>query len=407
MHLQRIGAAFIRTALCSAFFASSAYANETPPPMTDKLDSVLASAVSEGRISGAVLLVAKDGNVIYHRAVGHQDCEGRIPMQENALFRHSSVTKVFTSMAAAVLINEGMLDLDEPIAKLLPEFAPALADGTKTPITVRQLMSHTAGLDYGFFQEKDGPYAKAGVSDGLDDQPGLTLLENLRRLATVPLLFEPGTGWNYSLATDVLGEVVARANKTSLEDAVRNLVTAPLKLKDSGFLVEDRARIAEACRPAQPRPVRIAENEEVFFGPGFIRFSPKRIFDKTAFPSGGAGMAGTAPDFLRLLEVVRTGGAPLIEANLTKEMNRDQTGGKTMFPGTGFGLGWSIILDPALAETPQSPGTLAWGGVYGHAWFIDPAEKLTVTLMTNTALEGMMGQTAIEVRNAIYEGLPK
>lgn len=117
-------------------------------------------------------------------------------------------------------------------------------------------------------------------------------------------------------------------------------------------------------------------------------------------------MAGTAPDVLRLLETIRQGGAPLVGADLMRTMTTNQTGEHQSSPGAGFGLGWAVLLDPAQAQSPQSVGTIYWGGVYGHSWFVDPARKLSVVLMTNTAMEGLLGSTVQELRNAIYANLP-
>lgn len=392
-----------------------AFAGETPPAvpagsasLASDLDAAIDGALTQKRLVGVVVLVAHDGRIIYHRAAGFADREAGTPMREDTIFRLASVSKAYTAMAAATLLEQGTLHLDDPVTKWLPEFTPRLPDGGPAEITIRQLLSHTAGLDYGFAQRLDGPYHLTGISDGLDIS-GLSLEENMRRLAGVPLLYKPGTSWRYSLAMDVLGAVIEKAHGAPLPQAMRELVTKPLGMVDTGFTVTDRSRLAFPYYNTAPQPLRMQDDvQDVDFGGGMsLRFSPNRAFDPKAFPSGGAGMVGTAPELLRLLETIRTGGAPLVGPAIMNEMNRSQTGKLPGMPGMGFGLGWAVLVDPAAAQTPQASGTLNWGGVYGNAWFIDPANKLSVVILTNTAPEGMWGQTITDVRDAVYRNLPQ
>ena len=375
------------------------------PALAAALDALLEKAVAEQRLVGAVMLVAKNGKVIYSKAAGYADREKRQPMREKTIFRLSSVSKPFTVMAAAALVHQGKLHLDDPVTTWLPEFAPRMADGTQPVITIRQLFAHTAGLTYTAFEDAGGPYHRAGVSDGIETS-GISLEENLRRIGSAPLLFQPGTRWNYSLATDVLGAVVAQASGLPLPEAVQVLVTRPLGMRDTGFTVTDTSRLAVPYYTAEPRPLPMKENESLTFEGMTFVYAPGRALDPHAFPSGGGGMVGTAPEVLRLLETIRLGGAPLVGAELMQAMNTNQIGDHRSSPGTGFGLGWAVLVDPAEAATPQSAGTLSWGGVYGHSWFVDPAQGLSVVLLTNTAPEGLFGAIVNEVRDAIYAHLP-
>lgn len=325
-------------------------------------------------------------------------------MREDAIFRLSSVSKAFTTVAAGALMKQGKLHLDDPVAKWLPEFAPTLPAGGKAVITIRQLLSHSAGLDYGFNQKEGGPYLVAGVSDGLDAS-GISLEENLRRIASVSLLYKPGTSWGYSVATDVLGAVVAKAYGSTLPQAMQSLVADPLGMKDTGFVVTDRSRLAAPYYNAAPQPLRMGIEENIPLGDGKVRFAPERAFDSKAFPSGGAGMVGTAPEVLLLLETIRKGGAPLVDPGLMKKMKVNQIGKNRVAPGLAFGFGWAVLVDPMAAETPQQAGTLSWGGVYGHSWAVDPKEKLTVVIMTNTTFEGIFGAFVTDVRDAVYGGI--
>lgn len=380
-----------------------------PVDLPARIQAVIRQALDARRLVGAVVLVACDGVVIHQQAAGWADRERAQPMRPDTIFRLASVSKPIVSVAALVLVARGLLGLDEPVTRWLPEFRPQLADGTTPQITARQLLSHTAGLGYRFFEaDAQGPHARAGVSDGMDAS-GITLEENLRRIASVPLGYVPGTAWGYSLATDVLGALVARIQGVPLDEAIRQLVTGPLGMHDTGFVASDARRVATAYVSDSPQPYRLSEGETVspFDGAVGIAYSPARIFDARAFPSGGAGMAGTAGDFLRLLETLRQDGGGLLPAALIEEMGRDQTAGLALpaAPGFGFGLGFSVLRDPRLAASPESAGTWRWGGAYGHAWFVDRARDLSVVAFTNTLYEGMSGRFVTDLRDAVYSAL--
>ncbi|KAB8038581.1 serine hydrolase domain-containing protein [Janthinobacterium aquaticum] len=383
----------------------STFSFPVPQPM-QLIDRVIDQALADQRLVGAVVLVARDGELVYQRAAGSADREAGRMMQADALFRLASVSKPIVSVAALVLVAQGRLALDAGIERWLPDFRPCLPDGGVASLTVRQLLSHTAGLGYRFFEaDENGPYARAGVSDGMN-QSAFSLAENLRRLASVPLLYPPGSNWGYSLATDVLGAVIEQVCGQPLAKAVRELVTGPLGMDDTGFVARDASRLAAAYVNDAPSPRRMRELDIVpaFEGTVGIRYAPARALDETAFASGGAGMVGSAGDVLRLLEVLRQGGAPLLPAALVQEMGRDQTGGRELpnAPGFGFGLGFSVLRDPAAAASPESPGTWRWGGAYGHAWFVDGARGLSVVALTNTLYEGMSGRFVADVRDAVY-----
>lgn len=377
--------------------APLAYAPDTA--LAAKLDAALDSAVAEHRLVGAVVLVARDGKVVYRRAVGLSDREAIRPMTEDTIFRFSSVTKPFVSAAAMKLVQDGVIGLDDPVTRWLPDFKPRLADGTTPSITLRQLLTHTGGLTYGLSEGPSHPYHQLGVSDGID-LSGLSLDENMARLAQAPLAYPPGTAWRYSLGLDVIGAVLEKATGKPLPQVVAETVTGPLGLTDTGFVAKDPARLTAAYLNAQPAPTRMTDNQQV----GNLRYAPSRALDPTAFPSGGAGMVGTAGDVLAFLETIRTGGGPILSPATVAEMIKDQVGAQAAAqgPGWGFGYGWAVLDDPAAGKTPQGAGTLAWGGVYGHNWFVDPRNGLTVVIMTNTAFEGMNGQITRQVRDAVY-----
>jgi CubicO group peptidase (beta-lactamase class C family) len=304
------------------------------------------------------------------------------------------------------LMERGTISLEDDVTRFLPDFRPRLASGEIPSITLRHLITHTAGLTYGLFEEGgDGPYHRAKVSDGMD-QPGLSIDENLRRIASVPLSFAPGTSWGYSVGTDVLGESIARAARRSLPDLVREMVTEPLGMSDTGFVVSDRGRLATPYGDGSPEPVRMGAHHLAPFNGGAISYAPDRMFDPGSYPSGGGGMSGTAADVLRLLEALRKGGAPVLTPRSVALLGTIKPGDFEIFrPGWKWPLAWSVLEDPSKMGTPQSPGTWAWGGVYGNSWFVDPAGELSVVILTNTAVAGMTGAFPDAIRDAVYASL--
>jgi len=374
----------------------------TPPDLTAALDAVIDRALAEQRLVGAVVLVNQGGRPAYARAAGFADREAGRHMALDAILRLSSLTKPMVTAAALSLVEDGTVSLDDTVERWLPDFRPKLGSEAP-PITLRQLLTHTAGLSYGFMQPADGPYLKLGVSDGMD-QPGLGFETELSRIVQAGLVFPPGAAWLYSVGLDVLGAVLEAAAGRTLPEIVAERVTRRLGMADTGFAVTDRARLAVPyVDGAPPRPM--ADPDVVPFAElSGIRYSPSRAFDLTSFPSGGAGMVGTAPDFLSFLEAIRTGGGGIVSPRMAAAMMSNQTGDLAIVtngPGWGFGFGGAVLLDPAAANSVHSPGVWLWGGVYGHSWFVDPVKKLSALVMTNTAIEGMTGAFAVDVAAAV------
>lgn len=367
------------------------------------VDKAIDSALAERRIVGTVVLIAKDGELAYRRAAGFADRETARPMTEQTWFRWSSLTKPVTAATTLALVDRGVLDLTSPITRWLPDFRPALPDGSRPEITVDHLLLHSAGLRYGF-GDGTGEYPAAGISDGLD-RTELTLADNVARIAQVPLLFAPGTDWAYSVGYDVLGAVIEAATGRPLPAAVAELVTAPLGLS-ARFAVESDENLAVPYADGEPEPVRLLESTPVPFGEvGELRMSPERILDAAQFPAGGAGMAGTAGDLLTFLEAVRTGGGPILEPGtvagmLPSRITREAAPGVT----GGFGRGWSVIVDPVAEGSPLSAGSITWGGVFGHSWAVDLDRGITIVSCSNTALEGMWGRFPADVFAAAVAG---
>lgn len=370
------------------------------PALAARLDAVIDKAIADQQLVGTVVLIARDGKIVYARGAGLADREAKLPVREDTLFRFASMSKPVVSIAALALVDRGKLTLDDPVTKWLPDFRPKLADGREPTITVRQLITHTSGLTYKFLEPAGGAYHKAEVSDGLAE-PGLSADVNLRRLASVPLLHEPGTKWNYSLSIDVLGEVVARAGGGTLPQVVEQLVTRPLGMSTTSFTVTDRARLAWPYAVATP-PVRMTEPHDMSMMGMSVRLSPARIFDPASFPSGGAGLAGTAHDYLRFLEAMRTGGAPILRPETARAAVSDQLGGRGaefLGPGATFGFGFGVTTDPAAAKSLRGAGAFGWAGIYGTTSWVDPGARLSVVILTNVA--GLM-QLEGEIDKAIY-----
>lgn len=385
---------------------------------TPAIDAAINSALAEQRIVGAVILIARDGDVLVRRAVGLADRARNIPMREQAVFRLASLTKPIVTAAALRMVELGEFALADPVTRFLPTFRPALASGEVPEITLRHLLTHTAGLSYCSMQPLDGSYHRAGVSDGVGE-PGIPMDEELARITQAGLAYAPGENWAYSVALDVLGAAMQVVEGDDLDGVVRKYVCAPLGLSSMGFDLQASQRdlLVTSYADGKPAPVpipeegmrvRFPEGFPVYAGLAGVNLAPARLFDRSSFRSGGGGMVGTAADMLTFIEAIRRGGEPILSTNTVRAMMTVQTGDlPVLYPGSGFGFGYggSLLLDPKAAMTPQSPGTFSWGGVWGHNWFVDPAKRLSVVSLTNTALEGMMGRYVRDLRDAIYADL--
>jgi CubicO group peptidase (beta-lactamase class C family) len=361
--------------------------------LVERVDAAIDAALVN-RIVGCVVLVRQNGKEIYARAAGFSDREAKRVMTRDTIFRLSSVTKPIVATAVLLMIDHGLLRLDDPVTEVLPWFTPSAPDGTAPPILIRHLLSHSSGVGY------DVP---SNISPGLSG-PMISLKENLRRLAKVPLAFNPRTGWTYGMGIDVLGGVIAMINGSSLEAAVAKYVCEPLKMADTHFFVTDPKRLAVPYADGRP-PMRMGELEEVVDDSGEITvFSPDRIFNADAPQSGGNGMASTADDVMTLLDTYN-GTQPILKSVTVAEAMANQIGEIPRQPsdiGMRFGLIGAVVDDSKAARTPCAVGTVDWGGVWGHTWLIDPINRLTVVSFSNVALEGCLGQFRFDIRDAVY-----
>ncbi len=359
------------------------------PVRLARLDSTLAAMSADRRIPGAVLLLVKDGRVVHHAAFGTRDVRTGEPLRRDDIFRMASQTKAIVSVAAMVLVEEGRLVLDAPVARYLPEFErptvldrfnPADSSFTVRParrtMTVKQLLTHTSGLDYAGIgsEELKAVYAKAGVSPLGGDG---TLAERVRTIARLPLRAEPGERWIYSLSTDVLGRVVEVVSGMPLDRFVRERVTGPLGMRDTHFELPaaSRARLVRLHRRSAGG-LEVATAPELGLHPEF----PARPV--TDF-SGGGGMSGTIADYGRFLQMLANGGeldgVRVLGRKTVEHMLANHTPGQPI----AFGLGVGLETAAADGATVLSAGSYQWGGAFGTTYWVDPKEKLVALCYTN------------------------
>jgi CubicO group peptidase (beta-lactamase class C family) len=353
-------------------------------PALTRLAQALEDRVARGHIPGAVALIARHGKVAFHQAFGVRDPANGAPMTLDAIFRIYSMTKPIVSVAAMMLWEEGRFLLSDPIHQNLPEFARsrvavisgATMDTTDThrPITVQDLLRHTSGLTYEFrgITPVHKAYAEARVA-----RLRQTNAEQAAALATLPLLFQPGTRWEYSRSTDVLGRLVEVLSGQTLGAFLAERILQPLGMNDAGFSVPE----AQQHRIAEP----FARDPETNADVALLNVTRPAIFE-----SGGGGMVASTMDYARFLHMLLHGGAlgetRLLGRKTIELMTADHLGGieapaDMLPPGHGFGLGFAVRLATGLAPFPGSVGSYYWGGAAGTTFWVDPAERLTAVLM--------------------------
>lgn len=398
----------------------------TPEARNARLDAQMRQLVEGRSTPGIVALVLQDGRPVYSRAVGSREPGGQAPINADDVFRYASMTKPVTSVAAMILVEEGRIGLDDPVDKHLPQFGSlrvrqadgSLVAASRAP-TVRELLTHTAGFSYNFMNRPGTveAYREAKVVDGLSD-PEVTTEEAMRRLAAVPLAFQPGAEWHYSLATDVLGAVVEKATGRPLGSFVAERIARPLGLESWVFRATPgmRERFLSVTRPAQGTgglgtgfvPVAAAERVPFPATKGEALLDPTRAFSATAYHSGGAGMSGSVQDYARFAQMLLNGGeldgARILRSDTVRQMTGNQTDALPVSlrgTGWGFGLGVSVVMDPNAGKTKLPAGSYGWGGIYGTQFWVDPQNRVVGVVMTQTAIIGS-GPIANAVREAFY-----
>lgn len=392
----------------------------------DKLAPLLEEGVAGDSFPGAVVMVARRGKLVYSEAVGRLKPDGP-PMPTDAIFRIYSMTKPLVSVAAMLLVEDGRLQLTDPVGKYLPGFddmevsvdttegspgeGPYRMAETRRPMTVQDLLRHTSGLAYGEITAnapvKEG-YREAGVyGTGVPfEARGMAPDEQIARMAGVPLAYQPGTAWNYSLSTDILGRVVEKASGQRLADFMEQRMFAPLDMADTGFWVPegDHDRIAEAL-PEDP-----------------VTGDPNILIDVTEKPandSGGAGGVSTAGDFLRFCQMLLNGGAlegaRVMSPTTVRLMASDHLGDfirRPMSPGGlimdtrgyTFGLGFAVRTADGIAAVPGTAGGYTWAGYAGTYFWMDPAERLTAVFMIQAPTSERAAYRRL-IRQLVYQAI--
>ena len=363
------------------------------PERLARIDMMLQSYVDRGLLPGAVALVLRDGRPIYQKAVGWADKESKRQMRMDTLFRIASQTKAITSVAALTLVEEGKLGLSDPVGKYIPSFVKtmvAVREGSETklvsakrPITIRDLLTHTAGISYGTEPHIADEYAAKGLGPSAGAgwyfaDKTETTCDAIERLGTLPFVSQPGEAWVYGYNTDVLGCVIERVAGQSLDRVIATRVTEPLGMTDTHFFVspDQRDRLAAVyASGADGRAIRAPEGGR---GQGSYVDGPRRAF------SGGAGLVSTARDYGRFLEMIRGGGAlngvRILSPRSVAMMSTNQVGTLHSPSGLGFGLGFETT-DRYGANGMEDVGSFGWAGAYGTIYRINPEQKLVIMLM--------------------------
>ncbi len=358
------------------------------------IDAALSRATAAGEVAGAVAMATTATDLLYQGCFGAADRATGRPLRPDSIFRLASMTKAITSVAAMQLVERGKLALDTPIAAVLPHLAaPMVLDGwngpmpvlrpAARPITLRHLLSHSAGYGYDIWNEE---VRRATAALGLPPRPG-----NVDELARTPLLFDPGTRWNYSIATDIVGHAIEAASGMALDRYLAAHVTGPLGMADTTFTLTDaqRPRLV-AVHQRQPDGSLGAGDRPAGNGPGFL--------------AGGGGLVGTAGDYLRFLRMLLRGGsldgARILAPETVAEMGRNQIGDRLvqkmvssvpassydcdMFPGMDQKWGLGFLINTAPGPNGRSAGSLAWAGLVNTYFWVDPAAGIAGLILTQS-----------------------
>jgi CubicO group peptidase (beta-lactamase class C family) len=357
-----------------------------------RLSAGMKEIVDGGRLAGAVTMVSRHGKVVEFDAVGKRDIAANAPMQKDSIFRIYSMSKPITGVAMMILFEEGKWQLNDPVAKYIPEFAKLKVYSTEPngnvslkdqnhPVTMRELMSHSGGFTYGFFSNTavDKLQLEADLLN-----PNNTLDEFIKRVAKLPLNSQPGTEWHYSISVDIQGYLVQKLSGMPFEDFLEKRIFKPLGMTDTGFFVpkEKLNRFAEFYN---------YDNDGKLHAVGAREGLNHDFSAKPALSSGGGGLVSTATDYMRFCQMLLNGGqldGVRIISPLTVELmhtNMLAPNVPILAPGAGFGLDFAIYTDPAAAGGYYGKGSYWWGGAAGTWFWIDPVNDLIVVGMIQQA----------------------
>lgn len=386
------------------------------PARLARIDTVMQRFVDEGRVPGVVTIVVRHGRVAQLGAYGWADREAGRRMTPDALFRIASQTKAVTSIAVMMLVEEGRLRLRDPVSRFLPGFAGArVAVRTDTgrvfapvrrAITIRDLLTHTAGISYGTEALVQDLYRAAGLGPAAGfgwyfadkTEP---ICATMDRLGTLPFVAQPGTGFVYGYATDILGCVVERVAGQPLDRFLASRLTGPLRMSDTRFFVPEaqRNRLTAVYAAAGDSYVRAEDGPK---GQGAYVDGPRTSF------SGGAGLVSTAGDYARLLQMLLNGGTldgvRLLGPRTVALMTSSQVDSLYATPGAGFGLGFQLLTDPGRLGQFGRAGVFSWGGAYGSEYWVDPAEDLVAVFLIQEVPRGDL-DLADRFRALVYQAI--
>ncbi len=358
------------------------------------IDSLVNSYVKKNWLTGAVTIVIKDNMVVQHKGYGVADMESKKPMQKDQLFRIMSQTKAITSVGIMILYEQGKLMLDEPVSNYIAEFKNQTvidkfdeADTTfttvpaKRGITIRDLLTHTSGIDYGDIGTKTGRliYAKYKIPTGLGHIDA-NLLDRMKALGKLPLIHQPGEKFSYGLNTDLLGCLIEVISGETLDAFLRKNIFEPLGMKDTYFTVP-----AEKANRLAGVYTEDANNTIIPWSHTFRGIDPDYPTMKTNYFSGGAGLTSTAFDYAVFMQMMLNGGTYNGKRILSKRTVEMMTSNQTkegLFGDDYFGLGFSIVSAKGAAKGPRNEGSFAWGGYYGTTYWADPKAKMVCLFLT-------------------------
>ena len=358
----------------------------------ERVTEALQGYVDDGRMAGAVAIVARRGKIAYLEAVGQRDKESSSPMATDAIFRIASQTKALVSVGVMMLQEDGKLLITDPVGKYLPAFMEttvAQPNGrggydvvaASRPITIRDLLTHTAGISYG-----SGPAGEkwddAGIAGWYFANRDETAGAVMTRLARLPLDAHPGERWIYGYNTDILGAMIEKISGQTLGAFLNERLLGPLGLDDTHFFLPQSKvdRLATVYSSTDNGGIERAPDPGHMVGQGAYVNGPRKSF------SGGAGLLSTATDYATFLQMMLNGGeldgTRVLSRTTVNSMIVSHTGDLTFRPGQGFGLGFSVVQDPAALGLPASMGEFGWGGAYHSTYWVDPVEEMVVVYLT-------------------------
>jgi CubicO group peptidase (beta-lactamase class C family) len=382
------------------------------PERLERLDAALQAYVDDEQLAGSVTLVARHGQIAYLEAYGQRDREAGSPMREDSIFRIASQTKAIVSTAVLILQEEGKLLIGDPAGRYLPEFlktsvAVARADGSydivpaARPITIRDLLTHLSGFDYGMGVAEDR-WREAGIQGYYFADRDEPIAATVARMATLPASAHPGERWIYGYSIDILGALVERASGQPLDEFLHDRIFAPLEMEDTYFYLPPAKRERLTAVYAMLNGALERAPDDGAAGQGAYVDGPRKSF------SGGAGLLSTARDYARFLQMILNGGeldgVRILGPKTVELMTVDHLGDVPFRPGQGFGLGFSVLEDVGARGTPGSAGELGWGGAYHSTYWVDPEEELVVVHLTQLNPSAGVDDLG-KVRALIYQAL--